>query len=118
MAHAHSHGHDERAYYLDQLFTIAVCGSLGLVAVLMYRWNWLGILADPFHLPVLLGGVALLIVVAVRAVALWQAVGSKAAREHHHDHHHHDHAHDHHHHDHAHGHDHHHDHAHEHHHHH
>ena len=38
MAHSHAHAHAEAEgnYFLDQLFTILVCGALGLVAVLMY----------------------------------------------------------------------------------
>ena len=39
--HAHSHGdahgHSKSEYYLEQLLTILICGSIGLVAVLMYR---------------------------------------------------------------------------------
>jgi hypothetical protein len=112
MAHDHAHPHDN-TYYLDQLCTIAACGALGGVAILMY---WLPgpdgktklgyILTPQFFTPVLLGGVALLALVVIRAVTLWQTAGRTAAHTHDHDHHHHDHAHDHHHHDHTHGHDH------------
>jgi hypothetical protein len=106
MGQTHSHSHPDRAYYLEQLCTIGACGALGVVAILMYRWQWLGILADPFHLPVLLGGIALLVVVAIRAAALWQAVAVQKAHEHHHHHHDHDHDHAHAHEHHDHGHDH------------
>jgi hypothetical protein len=104
----HSHD-DHRGYYLEQLCTIGMCGALGVVAILMWYRGWLSdLLADTFHPAVLLGGISLLVIVAVRAVALWQA----AAPEGHHGHSHsHDHAHDH---SHEHAHTHAHDHAHEH----
>lgn len=111
MAHDHSHG-DRNAYYLDQLFTIAVCGALGGVAIMLWQGNKLWLLADKFHIWVLLGGIALVVLVLIRAIALWRSVDELAAvpsPTHDHDHHHH--------HDHAHGphdHDHNHDHNHEH----
>jgi PDZ domain len=86
--HAHE---DRRAYYLDQLCTIGSGGALAVVAILMYYRGWLGILADSFHIPVLVGGIALLVVVAVRAVTLWQEVGAESAHAHDE----HDHAHEH-----------------------
>jgi hypothetical protein len=110
---AHDHHHHGNAYYLDQLCTIAACAALGGVAVMMY---WLTdangkskleyILAPQFFKPVLIGGIALLVLSAIRAVALWQEAGRATA-------HHHDHEHDHDH-DHAHVHEHAHDHGHEH----
>lgn len=129
---AHDHDHDE-TYFKDQLSTIALCGMLGGVCVLLSQQGKLTFLAPNFRLPVLLGGLALLGLVGVRAVLIWMATGPKPApcpdgcahdhehghdRDHDHDHaHEHDHAHGHDHHDHAHEHDHghdHHDHAHEH----
>jgi hypothetical protein len=106
---AHDHHHHGSSYYLDQLCTIAACGALGVIAVLMssirdgagnLRLSY--ILAPQFFTPVLVGGIALLVLSAVRAVCLWQEAGRAAghAHEHHHDH---DHGH---HHDHGHGHDH------------
>jgi hypothetical protein len=62
------------------------------------------ILAPQFHPYVLAGGIVLLVLVAIRAVALWQMAGQQS---HTHTHHHHHHNHDHHH-DHDHGHHHHH----------
>jgi hypothetical protein len=139
MAHAHHHHHGEslRDYFTEQLLTILVCGLFGFVAVQLYRTGMLQhVLAPQFHLPVLVGGAVLLVLVAVRAVAVWREAGEANVHthdhhghEHHHDHaqahHHHDHDHDHHHehgpgceHDHKHGeacdHDHHHDHNHDH----
>src|SRR5437764_938820 len=116
---AHTHEHDEN-YFLDQVFTIALCGALGGIAVMLYvRQSMLKIILDQkFHLYILLGGIGLLVLVAIRAVAVWQLAGHTHGHDphghgHDHDHHNHDHAHDHHHdHDHAHAHDHPHDHAH------
>src|SRR5262245_44671092 len=99
MAHAHSH--EGENYYLDQLCTIGVCGALGGVAIMMYVQGMLQyILVKQFHLWVLLGGIALLVLVLVRAVALWFSAGRVShAHNHNHDHdhahHHHDHGHDH-----------------------
>jgi hypothetical protein len=123
MAHDHDHHHGN-TYYLDQLCTIASCGALGGVAVMMYATNRLGLILTPQFFPyVLIGGIALIVMVVIRAVTLWREAGRAAGHEHHHDHHHdhehhdhdHDHDHDHgHEHDHVHVHDHSHDHGHEH----
>jgi hypothetical protein len=99
MGHKHD---DHQGFVLEQLCTIGMCGALGVVAILMWYRGWLNdLLADTFHLAVLLGGISLLVIVAVRAVALWQAVGPEGhhpghdhAHEHAHDHAH-SHAHDH-----------------------
>lgn len=112
MAHDHSH-EDSSSYYLEQLCTIGICGAFAGVTVLLW-WNGSlkFMLAEKFHLPVMLGGVALFILVVIRAVALWDQVG-KTSQNHNHDHDHdhghdhehcahHDHAHEHHHHDHGH----------------
>src|SRR5262249_27065013 len=104
---------------------VGVCGG---VAVMLWSHQWLkGMLAPWFHVFVMIGGATLLVLVGIRAVALWFSVEQNAANHDHghshdcchgHDqHHHHEHAH-HHGHDHSHdcGHDHH-DHDHPHHHH-
>ncbi|HYH65794.1 MAG TPA: hypothetical protein VD866_13940 [Urbifossiella sp.] len=86
MAHDHHHHHGESArdYFVEQLLTIFVVGALGAVGILMYRDGKLGyILAAPFHLPVLIGGIAVLVLVAVRAVAVWQEAGQAHAHPHH-----------------------------------
>jgi hypothetical protein len=96
MAHDHHHHHGESArdYFVEQLLTLFVVGAFGAVAVLMYRDGKLDlILAQPFHLPVLIGGIAVLVMVAVRAVAVWQEAGH--VHGHSHDHHDHDHHHEH-----------------------
>lgn len=125
MAHAHHH-EDQRAYYLEQIGTIVLSAILGGIAVLAYEQGMLQfMLATKFHLPVLIGGITLLVLAAVRTVAFVTAVRRGAAHEHEccgHDHVHadgeaccHDHAHDHHHaHEHVHDHDHAHEHAHDH----
>jgi hypothetical protein len=112
MAHAHHHHDDQAAYYLEQLCTIALCGALGGVCVLLwlhtYVWpppegqfSMLSLMLDPrFHTAVLFGGLGLLALVAVRAVGVWVESGRAVAHTHDHDH------------DHAHGHDHGHDHTH------
>ncbi len=122
MAHTHSHEED-RNYYIDQLCTIGVAAALGAVCIVMYWKGALGLLADAFHLAVLLGGVALLLVAGLRAVTLWasfsRAGGAMHVHEHDHEHghgHHHEHGEaceHHHHHDHEHAH--HHEHGHQHH---
>jgi hypothetical protein len=105
-AHAHSHGEGEGTYFLDQLFTILVCGAIGLVAILMYSTGMLSrILAPMFFIWVLLGGVAIVVLAAIRAIAVWQLAGARrgetgATNNHEHSHSHshshgHDHAHDH-----------------------
>jgi hypothetical protein len=121
MSHDHHHEHGN-TYYLDQLCTIATCGALGGVAILMYglrdpegKFKLEYILAPQFFIPVMLGGAALLVMVLVRAITLWREAGTDAAdaHDHAHDHEHtHEHLHDHEHHHHEHDHDHSHDHDH------
>jgi hypothetical protein len=91
MAHDHHHhGESARDYFVEQLLTIFVVGALGAVGVLMYRDGKLDlILAPAFRLPVLVGGIAVLVVVAVRAVVVWQEAGQTHGHGHGHDHHHH-----------------------------
>jgi hypothetical protein len=88
MSHSHSHGHDHSTYYLEQLCTIGICGLLGGVTIMLWYQDLLRyILAAKFHQPVLWGGVALVVLVVVRAAALWLSVGrSSGAHEHQHHH--------------------------------
>jgi len=80
MAHAHAHGEGQGNFFLDQLFTILACGAVGLVAILMYQTGFLGrILVPMFFTPVLIGGIAVVVLVCVRAVAVWQLAGARAA---------------------------------------
>lgn len=69
-------------YLVGQLLTAAAVGAFGLVGVLMYRNGQLGYaLALPFHRPVLIGGLALLGLVGLRAVGLWREAG-RLCRDH------------------------------------
>ncbi|MGL6097217.1 MAG: hypothetical protein ACRC7O_15645 [Fimbriiglobus sp.] len=90
--HDHAgHGHDHGAadYYLEQLLTVFVCGSFGVVAVLLPLLGRLDeLLAPQFHTWVFSGGVLLLLFTAIRGVAIWSNVGKP-------DHGHHDHGHGH-----------------------
>jgi hypothetical protein len=113
MAHSHSHG-DQTSYYVEQIFTIASCGAIGGVCVLLYINGKIGNMLTPDqHLRVLFGGMGLVGLVLIRAVYVWIAAGKTAqkaaAHQHNHDHDHdhdHDHAHCDHDHDHNHDHDH------------
>jgi hypothetical protein len=80
MAHTHSANHGR--YYLEQFCTLGFCGALGLVQILLYHYQVLGlILADKFHIWVLLSGILLTGLAVMRGAALWLS----ARREHHHD---------------------------------
>src|SRR5208282_6108404 len=103
MGHAHDHTHadDQATYVLEQLCIIGMSAGLGLLAVLVYWNNKLGFpigLNPVFHLPVLVGGITIVVFAAVRAVAVWFEVGQPAGKGHAHDHAHdcdgHDHCHD------------------------
>src|SRR5919201_6387961 len=92
----HSHADDQSSYYLEQLCTIAISGLLGGVCVMLWYHGLLSLILNvKFHQPVLWGGIALLVLVVLRAVTLWVAVG-RTPGHHHHDHEHDDeHCHDH-----------------------
>ena len=84
MAHEHAHAHGEGGgtYFLDQLFTILAAGSVGVVAILMYQTGILSrILVPMFFKPVLIGGVAILALAIVRAIAVWQLAGARRQAE-------------------------------------
>jgi uncharacterized membrane protein YcgQ (UPF0703/DUF1980 family) len=115
----HSHAEDRTAFYTEQLCTLAICGLLGAVAILMYTQGILKhILATYLHVYIFWSGIGLLALVALRGFFLWRSMAEEAgSHDHHHEHgHDHDHEHDHEHehcdHDHGHCHDH--DHEHEH----
>lgn len=75
-SHAHSDGEGDGTYFQDQLFTVLLSAGIGIVAILMYRSNMLArILVPAFWLPVLIGGITVLLLAIVRAVALWQLAG-------------------------------------------
>ncbi len=82
MAHSHPHpGESLRDYFTEQLLGIMVCAGLGFVAVRMYTNGMLNfILAKPFHVPVMIGGVAILFVIVVlRSIAVWHEAGALQA---------------------------------------
>lgn len=93
MAHSHTHATNRSSYYLDQICTVAACGALGVVCLMMFVSGKVAIILAPqFFLPVMLGGIALLVLVLVRGVSLWQEAGRVQLAAHadheHHDHHH------------------------------
>ncbi|MBO0699288.1 MAG: hypothetical protein J2P46_12905 [Zavarzinella sp.] len=102
-SHAHAHAEAEGTFFLDQLFTILVSGALGVVAILMYTTGTLQrILVPMFYAPVLIGGSTLIVMAAIRAIAVWQLAGARRVEteqcDHDHDHEHshsHSHGHDH-----------------------
>jgi uncharacterized repeat protein (TIGR03943 family) len=99
----HAHTEDGTTYYMEQLCTIGICGAIGGVAIMMWHEQLLKwILSSFFHPFVLLAGIALLVLVLIKAIGLWLAVAEPKVHDHDHDH---DHDH-HHHHDHEHCHDH------------
>ena len=84
--HSHSHGHghshshgvgdDATAYFMDQLFAIAVCGALACVTLVLWQSGLLGRMLHPkFHPLVLAGGLVLLVLVTLRAIAVWLEAG-------------------------------------------
>jgi hypothetical protein len=90
-AHAHAQGEGDGTFFLDQLFTILAAGALGLVAILMcYVVDDKGTVVDgkappflarilvPMFFPwVLGGGIAIMLMAAVRAIAVWQLAGQR-----------------------------------------
>lgn len=82
MAHEHSHGQPGGSYYLDQVFTILMCGALGLAGVSMYFNTKLleRIVVPAFYVPILVGGLAVVALVVVRMVAVWRLSGVGAAK--------------------------------------
>ena len=89
----HDHGGGLGDYYLEQLLTVFICGAFGIVAVLRYQFDMLKfIIAEKFFDSILIGGIALLAVVALRGVILWRSVGHEPVHDHAHDHSGHNHA--------------------------
>ncbi len=75
MGHGHHHGESARDYFTEQLLTILVCGLFGFAAIQMYRNGMLEFLAPQFRAPVLYGGIGVLLLVGLRAVAVWREAG-------------------------------------------
>jgi hypothetical protein len=65
-----------RDYFAGQLLTSIVAGVLGLAGILMFCNGQLWyILAPQFHPPVLFGGAAVLVLVALRMICVWREAG-------------------------------------------
>jgi len=97
MHEHHDHALEERnAYYMDQLFTIGVCGALGAVGLTLWYRQQLMFLA-PFLRPfILYCSVGLVVLVAIRAIAVWNSVAEPEntpvdGPDHNHEHLHHEH---------------------------
>lgn len=93
MAHIHE---DSDTYYLDQLCLVALSAAFAGVCLSLCTWQRAmlnNLLAEQFHIFVLISGVLLMVLALTRAFILWKTVGNTA--HHHHDEHDHDHAHHH-----------------------
>ncbi len=76
MPHSHFGCQSPRDYFTEQLLTILVCGALAFVGIQMYRNDMLKyILAPQFHPWVLVGSIGVLVLVAVRGLAVWREAG-------------------------------------------
>lgn len=82
MSHGHHHhGESMSGYFTEQLLTILVCGLFGFVAVQMWRTGMLEkLLAPQFHPWVLFGGIAVLVLVVLRSIAVWKEAGAIQAK--------------------------------------
>jgi hypothetical protein len=81
MAHSHSHD-DQTNFYVEQIFTIAVCGAIGGVMVILYTRPILtAMLSADQHPRVLFGGIGLILLVLIRAAYVWIAAGQTAAKK-------------------------------------
>jgi hypothetical protein len=110
--HGHGHGHDHHhhddgdTYFLDQICMVGISGAFGAICLTLYFMNALKgpnepsmlklLLGPQFHLFVLLSGIALVFIAAVRGVTLWRQAGKLGHapahdHDHGHEHHHHDH---------------------------
>jgi hypothetical protein len=93
----HSHSEDRSTFYLEQVCTLGICGLLGAVTILLWQQDLLRyVLAAKFHQPVLWGGIALILLVFLRGLALVLESRNRTTNESRdHDHEHHDHGHNH-----------------------
>src|SRR6516165_9703997 len=73
MAHDHCHSEDAQTYYIDQLCTIALCGTFGAVAFMLgYQKSPSGVtildllLVPWMHIYVMIGGVAMVVLAVIR----------------------------------------------------
>jgi len=81
MGHGHLHpGESVSSYFTEQLLTILVCLLFGFAAVQMYRTDMLGFLKEDFREPVLYGGIGIIVLVVLRAIAVWKEAGELQAQ--------------------------------------
>jgi hypothetical protein len=79
MAH-HHHGESLKDYFTEQLLTLLVCGAFGFTAIQLYIQDRLvTLLAGDFFPWVLGGGIAILVMVAFRMIAVWKEAGELQA---------------------------------------
>lgn len=77
---AHSHHHSLKDYFTEQLLTLLVCGAFGFTAIQLYRQDRLTKLLNPDFFPwVLGGGIAILLMVVFRMIAVWKEAGEYQA---------------------------------------
>jgi uncharacterized membrane protein YraQ (UPF0718 family) len=98
--HGHSHDHDGTdTYFIDQLCMVGLSGAFGMICLCLWFWQteMLAILlADQFHIYVLLSGIALVVIAMTRGAILWfQSRDAEFLHSLQHHHHHHDHEHEH-----------------------
>jgi hypothetical protein len=81
MAHDHHHHHDPSSYYTEQLCTVAFSAAFGAIAVYFYASGKVNNILNQglLQYSLLAGGILLLTIVAIRAVALWFSVGNPEA---------------------------------------
>src|SRR5476651_2526757 len=76
-AHGHSrdHSHDEGdSYFIDQLCMVGLSGAFGMICLCLWFWQTemlKNLLAEQFHLYVLLSGIALVVIAFTRGGVLW-----------------------------------------------
>jgi hypothetical protein len=101
---AHDHSHDDDTYHLEQVCTVVVCAAIGMVTIRLAQRNLLFFLADWLHVWIYAGGIALVVLAAIRALPLVfsalarrkESAALTAAKAHSHGHDHvHEHGHDH-----------------------
>lgn len=81
---AHGHTHDHAGFYAEQICTVVISGALGAVASILYLQGTLRfMLAEKFHIWVLLGGITLLALAIVRVMGLGRALAARRVGQNH-----------------------------------
>ncbi len=79
---SHHHHHETDSYFMDQICLIALAGAFAAVCLTLYFWQTdmlSRILGPQFHNYILWSGIALTVMVLIRAAAVWQAAGGRPA---------------------------------------